>query len=302
MQDTRRAAHMAQFDLSSPKVDLDQIQRGGPPKDGIPALNNPKRESLNASSFSPASRVIEVVIAGDAVAYPINILNWHEIVNDVVGDTPIAIVYCPLCDSVSVMRRQLTDDAGATRTLEFGVSGLLLNSNVVMFERATNALWSQVDMRAITGPDAGRRLAFLPFRMTTLAAFRAAHPRGQILSRDTGHARNYDVNPYGSYLANPDAVFSKFDYDDKLPPKTLGVGVFVKEQATFIPMDALGEPGSRRVFDTAAGAVTLERTKEGVAFDALPKGARVMQTFYHSWSAFHPSTRIVKAADLKDAN
>jgi hypothetical protein len=226
------------------------------------------------------------------VAYPINVLNHHEIANDVVGGVPIAATYCPLCDSASVVKRTI-DEGDKQRVLEFGVSGFLYNSNVVMYERGSMGLWSQVYMQAVSGPDAGKTLGHVPVRVVSFGAFAHAHPEGEVLSGDTGYQRNYNANPYERYFSAPNMIFHDFEYDDRLPAKALGVGLLIGDRAVFVPAAAAAAAAEGAVhLDTEQGEVVVSATEAGVSVDASPEGVRSMQTFYHSWAAFHPETEI----------
>jgi hypothetical protein len=284
---TFRANLLAEYDLSDPQIAVAAIEAGGPPKDGIPALVAPARVAAADAAYPPDDgRVIAVEVEGEAVAYPIGILNFHEIANDTVGGVPVAVTYCPLCDSVAVLERRLDGTA-----LEFGVSGLLHQSNVLMYDRATTGLWSQLGMRAVTGPHAGRALPHLPFRMMTFAAFREAAPDGTVLSDDTGHDRDYSWSPYAGYF-KADRPFRDVDIGgEALPWNTLGVGVSAGSYTAFVTAAALrDEP---MTLDTPAGPVTLSADDAGVQIGAAPADARVAQTFYHAWSALHPETRVI---------
>lgn len=287
------------MDVSDPLIEIADLLTPGVPRDGIPALVNPERASASGAEFpGPNDRVVEVRLEGEAIAYPLNILNYHEIANDVIGEVPIAVTYCPLCDSVSVLDRRMTTESGETRILEFGVSGFLYNSNVVMYERTTMSLWSQVKMQAITGPDSGSSLTHLPFRVVSFAEFQAANKGGQVLTTNTGHQRNYGVNPYESYMGSG-MMFHNFDTDDRLSPHTLGLGILAGEQAWFVIADAAAD--TPIVIDTPSGAVEVRADDAGVHFDSLPNGVSAMQTYYHSWAAFHPQTLIVPDANAWQA-
>jgi len=285
---------MKQFDMSNPQINVDDLLAPGVPKDGIPSLTNPERtKAMDADYPEPDARVIAVEINDEAAAYPLGILNWHEAVNDTVGGRPIAVTYCPLCDSAAVVDRRVKTDEGKTITLEFGISGFLYNSNMVMYDRQTNGLWSQVFMRAMTGPLAGTKLDHLPVRVVKFSQFLAEHPEGEVLTTDTGHARNYDANPYQRYFES-DRVFHDFGYDDRLGPKTLGVGVLVSEdEAIFATKQAILEKGGSMTIETSKGEVKVSADDAGVQVDSAPDGVDALQTFYHSWSAFHPETSII---------
>jgi hypothetical protein len=285
------------YDTSDPRIDLDGLVGPGVAKDGIPALTNPVRTAANRASYpSGDDRVVAVEIDDEAVAYPLLILNWHEIVNDLVGDVPIAVTYCPLCDSVSVFDRRLTvmeNGESSTQTLEFGVSGLLYNSNVVMYERSTMGLWSQVYMQAVTGPHAGRDLRHRPVRMMTFVEFRAKHPNGEVLTTETGHQREYERNPYARYFTS-DRLFMEMEFGDELPPKTLGLGVRAEEFTAFVTAEAAMDEPVR--LETPLGEIVIKADADaGIYIEETPNDARIVQTFYHSWSAFYPGSRIIAA-------
>jgi len=173
-----------------------ELLSGGPPRDGIPSIDQPKFISVEqaAAWLAGDEPVIALEIGGDARAYPLQILTWHEIVNDVVGDVPVIVTFCPLCNSAIVFDRRL-----GSQVFEFGTSGLLRNSDLVMYDRATESLWQQFTGEAIAGDLAGQQLTFLPSSIVSLADFRQAYPAGVVLSRDTGFRRDYGRNPYAGY-------------------------------------------------------------------------------------------------------
>ena len=151
--------------------------------------------------LEPDDRVIMVEIDGEVLAAPFKILNYHEVVNDRVGGEPVAATYCPLCDSATVISREVTHD-GKTQTLEFGVSGALYNSNVLMYDRTHKGLWSQLAMKAVTGPMAGTQLDHLPVRVLPWSAFLAEYPEARVVSRETGHQRPYERSAYQRYFSD----------------------------------------------------------------------------------------------------
>ncbi|MGH7253469.1 MAG: DUF3179 domain-containing protein, partial [Nitrospiraceae bacterium] len=192
------------FDLSKHSVPLDQIISGGPGKDGIPAILKPVFVPASKAVFlNDDDRVLGLSLAGEAKAYPIKILNWHEIVNDTIGGRPVAVTYCPLCGSgiaivTEVQRRRYT----------FGVSGLLYQSDLLMYDHQTESLWSQIAMEAVTGPLIGTKLTPLFLEHTAWGEWKAIHPTTLVLSTQTGYARNYDVDPYFGYTQRADLMFS----------------------------------------------------------------------------------------------
>ena len=181
--------------LPRPLVNPADIIPGGPSPDGIPAIDQPRFLRATQVSFLSASEpVLALQIGADARAYPVQILIWHEIVNDTVGGVPVAVTYCPLCNSAIAYDRR---DAG--RVLSFGTSGRLYNSNLVMYDRQTQSLWVQFTGQAVAGVQTGHQLRPYPMQTVSWDEWRTGHPHGWVLSRDTGYTRPYGTNPYPGY-------------------------------------------------------------------------------------------------------
>jgi Protein of unknown function (DUF3179) len=204
-------------DFSRHSVPLDEFRSGGPPKDGIAAIDHPRFVSVGeAESFlAPREPVAVLEIGGVARAYPLQILVWHEIVNDEIGRRPVAVTYCPLCNSTVAFSRDVDD-----RTLDFGTTGNLRNSDLVMYDRQTESWWQQLTADAVVGELTGTRLQVLPSQILSWTQFRRLHPEGRVLSRDTGYDRPYGTSPYIGY-DRPDSQPFLFNgrTDDALPPK-----------------------------------------------------------------------------------
>jgi len=182
-------------ELPRPLVNPANIVSGGPPPDGIPAIDHPRfLRPAQASFLSASEPVLALQIGADARAYPVQILIWHEIVNDTVGGVPVAVTYCPLCNSAVGYDRR-----AAGRVLSFGTSGKLYDSNLVMYDRQTQSLWVQFTGQAIAGVLTGQQLRPYPVQTVSWGAWRAGHPHGWVLSRDTGYTRPYGANPYPGY-------------------------------------------------------------------------------------------------------
>ncbi len=184
------------FDPSFPEplIDPSEVLSGGPPPDGIPPIDDPQFVDVAAADawLNDPEPVLVVQVGDDVRAYPIQILMWHEIVNDTVGGEPLAVTYCPLCNSAITFRRVVR---GVEVT--FGTSGNLYNANLVMYDRATESLWNQLDGRAVIGLLTGEELERLPSVMISWADVKATHPDAKVLDRDrTGYRRNYGTNPY----------------------------------------------------------------------------------------------------------
>jgi len=304
-QDFRRIARPGSvdiaetYDMSDPQIPTDEIHTLLP-KDAIPALTDPETMPAADADWLPDHARIIVVTAGEGddeqtVGVPIVILNWHEIVNMTVGGEPVAATYCPLCDSVTVFSRRLPAEVEGEEptVLEFGVSGALYNSNVLMFDREGLGLWSQIAMRAVTGKRAGTSLEMMPLRMLSFEAFKEAHPGAHIVSNNTGHERDYnwENRPYQGFFSNDRTLVPLRKMGQILPKKTLGVGVSVGSKAWFVTDAALAE--GDRTIETDRGPVVVSRTDAGVFVKAAPKGVRTVQAFYYAWSAFYPDTRVI---------
>ena len=210
-------------------VPLDQIVSGGPPPDGIPSIDNPKFISVQeASKFLEDSElVLGLNINGDIRAYPLQILVWHEIVNDKVGSMPVAVTYCPLCFTNQVFNRTIGD---GQEVVEFGTSGKLYNSNLVMYDRTSQSLWSQALAEGIVGKYAGTKLERIPFDIAYWKEWKQLYPDSKVLSRDTGSNRPYGADPYGDYYTNSDVLFPVSNSDDRLGLKEIVVGFENKGQ------------------------------------------------------------------------
>ncbi len=177
-------------------IQYDELLSGGPPRDGIPSIDTPKFVSFAKAGewLTDTEPVISLEIDGEARAYPLQILTWHEIVNDTVADVPVAVTFCPLCNSAITFDRRFGE-----QVFEFGTSGLLRKSDLVMYDRTTETLWQQFTGEGIVGQLAGEQLAWVPSSLVSFADFKAAFPEGVVLSRDTGFDRSYGQNPYVGY-------------------------------------------------------------------------------------------------------
>ena len=209
-------------DESEAIVPLDKIVSGGPPQDGIPSIDSPKFISVAEADkiLEDGELVVGLDINGDIRAYPLQILVWHEIVNDIVGGSPVAVTYCPLCFTNQVFNRTVDG-----KTVEFGTSGKLYNSNLVMYDRTSNSLWSQALGQSIVGKDAGVKLDRIPFDVAFWKEWKQLYPESKVLSRDTGSTRPYGADPYGDYYTNGDLFFPVSNKDDRLGLKEIIVGL-----------------------------------------------------------------------------
>jgi len=225
-------------DLPTPIVDAQDLVSGGPPPDGIPAIDEPRFRSIEDAELSLADTepVIVVDVNGEVRAYPVEIMMWHEIVNDVVGGVPVAVTYCPLCNSAVTYERTIN---GVEVT--FGTSGKLYASALVMYDRQTESLWTHFDGRAIAGVLTGHRLDPVPSPLLAWSDFKTAHPDGLVLSRETGFVRQYGRNPYYGYDdEDTRPFFLRGDVDDRAAVKQRVVGVEIDGAAVAFPLDEIG--------------------------------------------------------------
>lgn len=279
---------LAQFDTKGLTIPRDQIRAGGPPKDGIPSLTNPKTAGLEDAKYADGDRMVVVTVDDATRAYPIKVLNWHEAINDKLGGVPLAVIYCPLCDSASVVDRRMGDD-----TLEFGISGLLYNSNVLLYDRKHNALWSQVGLEAVSGPHAGESLKHLPWSITTFGQLKKTHPKASVVTTETGHRRNYARNPYARYFANDRLMFPVAHDDDRLRNKEPVVGVQVGNQTKAYAITQIVKGGGEVTDRLGDHRITLKADDAGnVSVVEAPAEARTVHTFWFAWVAFHPKTEL----------
>ena len=228
-------------DFTKSSVNLGDFLGGGPPKDGIPAIERPKFESIAAARawLSDRSPVISLEVGGSARAYPLAILMWHEIANDTLGGVPVVVTFCPLCNTALVFEREVDGTVH-----DFGTTGNLRYSDLVMYDRQTESWWQQATGEAIVGELTGKRLTFLPAQIVSIAEFAAAHPAGDVLSRDTGAPRDYGRNPYVGY-DNVDEKPFLFTgvIDGRVAPKERVVALGTGSDAIAFPFSELRKIG-----------------------------------------------------------
>jgi len=229
-------------DFSKHTVPLSEFMSGGPGKDGIPAIDEPKFVSVDEADewLEDREPVIELELEGEARAYPIQILIWHEIVNDTVAGRPVAVTFCPLCNTALVFDRELDG-----QVLDFGTTGNLRSSDLVMYDRQTESWWQQFGGDAVVGELAGAELEHIPARIVAWEDFAARHPGGDVLSRDTGHNRAYGANPYRGYDdVDSGPLFGAGNSDDdRLAPKERVVFIERGDDAVAVPFTALEKLG-----------------------------------------------------------
>jgi hypothetical protein len=279
------------FDLSNAAVPVGKILSGGPPRDGIPAIDQPRFVDADQDRLlQPKSLVVGVYLEGISRAYPIAILNWHELVNDRFGDSAVVVSYCPLCGSAMVFA---AEQGG--RTLQFGVSGLLYNSDLLLYDRQTESLWSQISAEAISGEMVGRRLKLLPSVLTSWQRWLAEHPGTQVLSSDTGYRRDYQRSPYADYEHNEQIYFPVEFLSRRYHPKERVLGLALNGQFKAYPFVELAKLPQPELEDRFAG----QRLK--IRFDLASRSGRVfadggelpvVNSFWFAWYSFHPESEI----------
>lgn len=224
-------------DFSLTSIDLKEIMSGGPPKDGIPPIDNPSFDTVEQASswIAPLEPVIAVKLGDISRAYPLQVMTWHEIVNDEVDGIPISVTFCPLCNASIVFDRRL-----AGSILDFGTTGLLRMSDLVMYDRQSESWWQQFTGTAIVGGFTGQKLQRIPSSIISFESFAESAPDGRILNRDTGMSRPYGQNPYPGYDdINSSPFLFKGSTDSRLKPMERVLGVSIADQHKIYPFSSL---------------------------------------------------------------
>jgi len=311
-------------------VGASEVAIGCEYKDCIPPLDDPKFISSQEAAewLSSEDLVLGLTLGEQAKAYPLRILNYHEIVNDDLAGEPIVVSYCPLCNSGVVFKRRV-----GGRVLDFGVSGMLYHSNLVLYDRQTETFWAQLSGEAIAGPLVTEVLDRLPADIVTWEAWQHSHPDTLVLSRETGYERDYDHDPYGPYKESPYVYFETTFTDERLHPKADVIGLMVegatkaypRELFTQQPLlhDELGgvpvllvqDAHSQmiRAFDRRVGERVLQFEMEGDGLRDLGTSSlwsfegealkgelagrqlrelSLIPTFWFAWVAYHPETAL----------
>jgi hypothetical protein len=283
------------FDLRDLQVPREKVLRGEVAKDDIKALVDPVSViASEATDLDADSRIVGVTVGGVSRAYPVDVLTWHEVINDHVGGVDLAVTYCVLCDSISVVDRRV-----AGKVYEFGVSGLIYESNMLFYDRSDRALWSQMSFSAISGPNAGRSLRTLEgWELTTWSAWRSAHPDSRVVTpRTTGFQLPYRTDRYREYFRREelDRRFQDVAQDARLPNKSAIIGVRQGSTARAYPIDALLRDGRRVIQDSLPGGTvefSVDPGAHSVRVARRPTDAQVISTFWFAWAARFPATEI----------
>ncbi|MEK7423785.1 MAG: DUF3179 domain-containing protein [Actinomycetota bacterium] len=219
--------------LPEPAVPIAELRSGGPPPDGIPPIDEPRfLPAAEVDFLAENEPVLAVDIDGEARAYPVQILIWHEIVNDTIADIPVAVTYCPLCNSAVAYDRRVDG-----RVLSFGTSGLLWNSALVMYDRQTETLWSHFTGEGIVGVLTGTDLETFPVATVPWGAWRDAHSDSLVLSTETGFSRDYGSNPYPGYDdVNSQPFLFEGEVDGRFTAMTRVIGIEQGDAAAAVPL------------------------------------------------------------------
>ncbi len=279
------------FDFTKHSIPTSEIRSGGPPKDGIPALLKPKFVSVKEAGFvKDKDRVLGIFLNGVAKTYPIKIMNWHEIVNDMVGGKPVMVSYCPLCGTGMAF-----DPVINGKKHIFGVSGLLYKSDVLMYDHQTESLWSQIKQEAVTGKLTGTRMKLLVLNHTTWGSWRKEHPKTLVLSTDTGYRRDYFRDPYASYERTDQLMFSVGKVDQRFPPKSWVLGVERNGTTKAYPFSEL--KNAPRTFTDKIGSEEIKIVYEPDyrttrVFNKAGEEIPTVIAYWFAWSVFHPDTAL----------
>ena len=302
-----KAEGWSKTDFTKHAVPFKDILSGGVPRDGIPSIDKPKFIPIaEETELSATEPVIGLVIDGDARAYPLRILTWHEIVNDVVGGRPVAVTYCPLCNAAIVFDRLMDG-----KTLEFGTTGKLRNSDLIMYDRQTFSWWQQFTGEGIVGVMTGKALKMLPARLESFARFKARHPKGKVLIPNNPGMRPYGRNPYPGYDSLDQPFLFTGEFPKGIEPMARVVVVEVNGKPQAIALDVLRKKGRMTLGElelswskgqaSALDSPTLAEgrdvgnvvvTKPGK--DGKRADARYDLTFAFVFHAFHPQAAILK--------
>lgn len=281
-------------------IEFSEILSGGPPRDGIPSIDDPKfQPASQITDIADQEPVIQFDVGEDVRAYPLRVLMWHEIANDTVGGIPVAVTYCPLCNAAIVFDRRLDG-----RTLELGTTGKLRNSDLVMYDRQTESWWQQFTGQAIVGELTGKSLDLLPSRIVAFGAFRKAYPDGKVLVPNDPDFRDYGRNPYASYDTAMAPFLYRGDLPEDIPAMARVVVVRTEEDPIIVSLEKARaggfeqdgyrisyESGVASALDSASiaegrdvGTVRVTKDGEDVVHDV---------TFAFVAHAFHPETPII---------
>lgn len=272
-------------------VDPEKILSGGPPKDGIPSIDFPRFVSATeADEWIEDNELILALIYKDVKrVYPLQIMTWHEIVNDTIAGDPVLITYCPLCGSGIAYERKINNEE-----VEFGTSGKLYNSNLVMYDRKTDSYWTQIFGQAIVGELTGMQLKEISIDTVVWRDWKKAHPDSEVLSQDTGFNRNYGNDPYGNYYEDSFLFFPVEEESNRLHNKDVIFGIEVNGVFKAYREDDLKKAGE---IEDEVGEVKIKVTRDNAGIVKIinqDNGEEIVKErdFWFAWYAFHPDTEL----------
>lgn len=275
----------------NPLIDTSKIRAGGPPPDGIPSIDNPMFETVSeADEWLRDDELVVVLRSHETVRmYPLDILVWHEIVNDTVDSMPVLITYCPLCGSAIAFERVIDGNP-----VEFGTSGKLYNSNLIMYDRQTESYWTQIGGQAVMGSLTGLTLEPVSINTVRWGDWKTLYPDAEVLSRQTGYSRQYGRDPYGDYYTDSRLMFPVENRDDRLHTKEIIYGIELDGKYKAYPEKVFQNQSAFK--DEVAGiSITIEHDGNGaVRFSRDDNGNEIVKerAFWFAWVAFYPETAL----------
>lgn len=273
-----------------------KIRGGGPPKDGIPSIDNPRYNPLPGIAWIEDNElVLAIEYKGVKRVYPLQIMVWHEIVNDVIAGDPILITYCPLCGS-GIAFKPIIEVDGKKKAVEFGTSGKLYNSNLVMYDRETDTYWTQIGGEAIVGELTGQVLEPISIDTVVWRDYKDQNQDAEVLSRSTGYTRRYGRDPYGNYYEDSFLIFPVENEDNRIHPKTVIFGIKIDGVYKAYQEDDVKKGV---ITDNVNGVnIKVERSSDGIVKvtntdtnDEIIKE----RDFWFAWYAFHPETGLYES-------
>lgn len=282
------------FDLGNITIPLEFVKDGGPPRDGIPSIDNPEFLMAQEETFlEDNDMVLGIYYNNIAKAFPVRILNFHEIVNDKFEGHPVVVTFCPLCGSGLAFNAKI-EGSGKT----FGVSGLLYNSDVLLYDRETETLWSQILSEGVAGPLAGKELEIIQTYNTSWKDWKENYPNTLVLSTDTGYDRDYSRDPYPEYYTSEKVWFPIQNSNDVMHPKAKVLGLEINGTFKAYPFHELNKTG-KIVRDEVNGKAIIihfnHKEESGYITDLDNTVIPSTTLFWFAWVAFHPETEIYKS-------
>jgi len=283
------------FDEATKKsVALDDMRQGCPARDCIPSIDTPKFLTADAATHvGDDDLVITLSYKGEYRAYPSHILDHHEIVNDTIGSQAVVVTFCPLCGTGMVFDGKIKG-----KNLTFGVSGLLYQSDMLLYDRKTDSLWSQIKGSAVAGPLTGARLKLLSSTQTTWGKWKKKYPETRVLSQKTGYSRDYDRDPYMGYYTSSRLMFGVKNKNKAYHPKARMIGLELGGKFKAYPFSELAkarQPVTDK-FNGSSVKVTFDKQSQTAMIrDSKGKELPSVVGFWFAWFAFHPDTQVFKA-------